>query len=199
MIRPVLIYGDPILEQPCAEVTDPASDETKSVVADLIDTCRATNSLSLSAPQIGVLKRIAVFCFDGDPIVLINPRIILQSGRLKIQEGCPSLPGHVDKSTRPSAVTVLYQDQSGEEQIIKETGMLAGVLVHEIDHLDGRLFIHYFGSAYCASVKEWLSRQDIVQSPLPEASFVQAEMAEDLLPDPGLDDDESGEMADRPA
>ena len=204
MIQRIRVYGDPILEQVCAEVADPTSAEIKRVIVDLLDTCRATDSLGLSAPQIGVLKRIAVVRdprWEDTFIVLVNPRIILQSGRSTIQEGCLSIPGHVDKSTRPDVVNVLYENHFGEEQTIKGTGVLAAALLHEIDHLDGRLFIHYFGSAYCAAVKDWLGRQDIVQSSLPEASFVQAEppveMTEDQLPGIGLDDDETGAMADQ--
>lgn len=169
MKRPILVYGDPILEQVCAEVID-FSPEDERVIADLIDTCRAAdNCAGLAAPQIGVLKRIAVVrtTFDWNDadsyLVLINPRILSQNGRSEAQEGCLSIPGHRDKITRPDVVVVQYQDESSEVKTIKGTGLFARALVHEIDHLDGRLFIHYFGNAYCAAVKEWLGRQSSPQ------------------------------------
>lgn len=240
MIQPIRIYGDPVLEQPCAEVTDFSSTEVKTTVKDLLDTCHATaNSAGLSAPQIGVLQRVIVVrtIFDKDDtdsyMVLVNPRILSQRGLSEEREGCLSIPGHFDKIARPDVVTVQYQDEHSEVHTVKGTGFFARALVHEIDHLDGRLFIHYFGNAYCAAVKEWLGRQSpqrLVEepherpmpeqasptswprrrwhppapdattsaqeaSPLPEASFVQAEhaeMAEDVV-----NDDTSGEMADR--
>jgi|GEM_PF-266518 len=245
MIQPIRIYGDPVLEQVCAEVKDFAAPEVKSVIQDLLDTCQATeNSAGLAAPQIGVLLRVAVVrtSFNknkNDFLVLINPRVVSQSGRSEEQEGCLSIPGHRDKMTRADSVTVQYQDQFSEVQSVKGTGFFARALVHEIDHLDGRLFIHYFGGAYCAAVKEWLGRQsgvvhytenwqetekpieksseptpgsafpavsgvspqeiralpDTEEIPaLPEASFVQATREEDDLL---IDDDISGEMADR--
>ncbi len=227
MIQPIRIYGDPILEQECAKVDYFTSEETSRVVADLLDTCRATpNCAGLAAPQIGVLQRIAVVrtIFDSDTdafVVLINPRVASYGGgQLEEQEGCLSIPGHRDKVTRPNIVTVDYQNELGEVRSIRGTGIVARALVHEISHLDGRLFIHGFGSAYCAAVKEWLDRQSSQQSmeepieqtrpalsidsatdaapknteeasALPETSFVQAEGPED-----NLSDDTSGEMAD---
>lgn len=226
MIRPILIYGDPILEQICAEVVDFTPEEL-DVVTDLIDTCRATaNCAGLAAPQIGVLLRVAVVRIvqdwdDEDAyVVLINPRITSQSGRSEEQEGCLSIPGHYDKVTRPDSVVVQYQDQLSEARTIRGTGFLARALVHEIDHLDGRLFIHYFGNAYCAAIKEWLGRQgkEPIEQTSPalsvdtapdalaensseahspnEVSFVQAERPEDDMSD-DLNDDTTGEMADR--
>jgi peptide deformylase len=220
MTRTIRIYGDPVLEQMCTDITDFKSAETKQIITDLLDTCKATpNSAGLAAPQIGIVKRVAVISSavagQEDFLVLINPRIISQGGRSENEEGCLSIPGHFDKLARPEHVIVEYQDTSGDIQTIKGTGFFARALVHEIDHLDGRLFIHYFGSAYCNAVKEWLGRQCAPKSvysgaepytppaeyvppaeyappaeyvpPLPEASFVQAE---------GPDDDITGEMAD---
>lgn len=166
MIRPILIYGDPILEQMCAEVKDFTADALKEIVLDLLDTCHSTeNSVGLAAPQIGVLLRVIVVrtAFDRDDtdnyMVLINPRLVSQSGRSEEKEGCLSIPGHWDKMTRPDTIVVQYQDQDGNVHSVTASGFLARAMVHEIDHLDGRLFIHYFGNAYCTAIKEWLTRQ----------------------------------------
>lgn len=166
VIKPIRIYGDPVLEQVCMDVTDFNSSETKGIIKDLLDTCQATsNSAGLAAPQIGILKRVAVVRteFDQDDmdtfVVLINPRITSSGGQSEEKEGCLSIPGHYDKMVRPKIVTVDYQDELGVIKSIRGTGTVARVLVHEIDHLDGRLFIHHFGNAYCAAVKEWLGRQ----------------------------------------
>lgn len=208
MIRTIRIYGDPVLEQMCADVTDFKSPELNRLIVDLIDTCNGTdNSAGLAAPQIGILKRVAVVrarLSNPEDLtgyhVLINPRIMAQTGHLVQEEGCLSIPGHHDKIARSESVTVEYQNEDSEIVTLKGTGFLARCLVHEIDHLDGRLFIHYFGEAYCAAIKDWLGRklggpaaeiaaepvaapivaEPVFAEPIVEASFVQAQHPDDV-------------------
>ncbi|HAS72578.1 MAG TPA: peptide deformylase [Clostridiales bacterium UBA8960] len=141
-IRLIRTDNDPILRKVAKEVT--AFDgKLQVLVDDMIETMHNADGVGLAAPQIGVLKRVIVFdLYDEDgPMALINPRFINQCGSQMEEEGCLSLPGRHGIVERPLAVTVQFEDVSGETYEIEGEELLARVLCHEIDHLDGILYI----------------------------------------------------------
>jgi peptide deformylase len=147
MIYPIVFYGDPVLERPSEPVAD-FNDELKKLVDDMFESMYAAHGVGLAAPQIGIPKRLAVIdvTFKEDPnakLVLINPEIIGREGRQTSKEGCLSLPDFHENVTRANIVTVRAQDVDGTW--FEKTGddLLARALLHETDHLNGRLFISH--------------------------------------------------------
>ena len=147
MIYPIVLYGNPVLETPAEPVTE-FNDELKKLVEDMFESMYAAHGVGLAAPQIGIGKRLAVIdvTFKEDPeakLVLVNPEIIHREGRQNSQEGCLSLPEFRENVTRANIVTVRAQDVNGKW--FEKTGeeLLARALLHETDHLNGRLFISH--------------------------------------------------------
>lgn len=141
-IRTIRTDNDPVLRKVAREVT--VFDEKLEVlVEDMIETMHDADGVGLAAPQIGILKRVIVFDLydDEGPMALINPRIVDQSGIQMEEEGCLSLPGRHGIVKRPLSVTVQFEDLDGESFEIVGEELLARVLCHEIDHLDGVLYI----------------------------------------------------------
>lgn len=111
---------------------------------DLLETLRATNDgAGLAAPQVGVLRRVAVIDFGEGPVELINPVILETSGEMEFEEGCLSLPGKRGRTKRPEHVKASTFDRKGDEYVIEGEGIMALALAHEIGHLDGELFIDF--------------------------------------------------------
>src|ERR1043165_3177393 len=144
MIYPIVLYGDPVLERPAEPVTE-FNDDLKKLVDDMFESMYAAHGVGLAAPQIGIGKRLAVIdvTFKEDPnakLVLVNPEIIHREGRQTSQEGCLSLPEFRENVARANIVTVRAQDVNGNW--FEKTGedLLARALLHETDHLNGRLF-----------------------------------------------------------
>src|SRR5437588_3876774 len=147
MIYPVVKYGDPVLETPAEAITT-FDAELKKLVEDMFESMYAARGVGLAAPQIGISKRLAVIdiTFKEDleaKLVLINPEIIHTEGKQKQNEGCLSIPEFREPVTRPSKVTVRAQDVSGKW--FEKTGddLLARALLHETDHLHGKLYISH--------------------------------------------------------
>jgi peptide deformylase len=147
MIYPIVLYGDPVLERPAEPVTE-FNAELKKLVDDMFESMYAAHGVGLAAPQIGISKRIAVIdtTFKEDPkakLVLVNPEIIGREGKQTGKEGCLSLPDFHENLTRANVVTVRAQDADGNW--FEKTGddLLARAFLHEIDHLNGRLFISH--------------------------------------------------------
>ena len=137
----IVKYGDDILRKVCRPV-DKITPRTLTLLDDMLETMRAADGCGLAAPQVGVLRRIAVVEVEpGKPIELINPKIVAYAGEQREQEGCLSLPGEWGTTVRPAHVTVRALDRRGEEIEITGSDLLARALCHEIDHLDGKLFI----------------------------------------------------------
>ena len=136
------VLGSPILRQetqPVARVTD----ELRRLVDDMFETMHAAKGIGLAAPQAGRLERLAVIDIENNPIVIVNPEIIVTEGSARGEEGCLSIPevfGDVDRATR---LTVRALDRDGEPFELEATDLLARCLQHEIDHLHGKLFIDY--------------------------------------------------------
>jgi peptide deformylase len=145
MIYPIVKYPDPILQRPSAPVTE-FNDELRKLVADMFESMYAAQGIGLAAPQIGITKRLTVIDLSNqkDPkqkIVLINPEITLQEGKQFEEEGCLSLPDIRDKVRRAARVMVRAQNEHGEWSDREGTELLARAFQHEIDHLNGILFI----------------------------------------------------------
>jgi peptide deformylase len=144
-ILDIVYYGDPRLEK-LSEPVNEVTPETRRFVKDMFETMYFTNGVGLSAPQVGVNQRIMVIdCSGGSDrdqqIALVNPVILTSSGEQKGPEGCLSFPGLFAEVTRPNVVKVKGLDLDGKAVEIEGEGLLARALHHEIDHLDGVLFI----------------------------------------------------------
>ncbi len=139
-LRNILIEGDPQLRKKCREVTD-FSDKTAALMDDLRETLIDANGLGLAAPQVGILRRAVVIVRDDEIVELINPNIVEKSGEVTLEEACLSCPGVSGEVTRPRKVTVEAYDRHGEKFSIECTDMAARAACHELDHLDGTLFI----------------------------------------------------------
>jgi len=144
-IRPVRIYGDPVLRNKAREVA--AVDETlRALIADLRDTMRAYNGVGLAANQVGVLQRVLVVDVPLDEerreqVAIVNPVIVSRSGAEVGEEGCLSIPGIYDDVKRATRVRVRGLDEHGTPLELDAEGYLARALQHEVDHLDGILFV----------------------------------------------------------
>ncbi len=145
MIYPIVKFPDPILQQRSAPVTE-FNDELRTLVADMFESMYAAQGIGLAAPQIGIAKRLTVIDVSNkkepkDKIVLINPEITLVEGKQLEEEGCLSLPEIREKVRRSARVIVKAQDEHGKWKEYEGTELLARAFQHEIDHLDGVLFI----------------------------------------------------------
>ncbi|MGA9716826.1 MAG: peptide deformylase [Acidobacteriaceae bacterium] len=145
MIYPIVKFPDPILQRASAPVTE-FNDELRTLVADMFESMYAAQGIGLAAPQIGIPKRITVIDLSNkkepkDKIVLINPEITLQEGKQLEEEGCLSLPEIREKVRRSARVVVKAQDEYGKWKEYEGTELLARAFQHEIDHLNGVLFI----------------------------------------------------------
>lgn len=140
-IRNIREMGDPVLNKRCKEVTE-LTDRTRELIDDMFETMYDANGVGLAAPQVGILKRIVVVDVTGeDPILLINPVIMETSGEQTGSEGCLSVPGKSGVVTRPNYVKVKAYDENMQPFIIEGTELLARAFCHEIDHLDGHLYV----------------------------------------------------------
>ena len=137
----IVKHGDEILRKVCRPV-EKITPRTLTLLDDMVETMRAANGCGLAAPQVGILRRIAVVEVEpGQVIEMINPKIIAFSGEQNEQEGCLSIPGRWGITKRPKHVTVRAMNRKGEVYDVTGSDLLARALCHEIDHLDGKLFI----------------------------------------------------------
>ena len=139
-LRKIRIMGDEVLTKQCREVKG-MSFRTRQLIGDMLDTMYEANGMGLAAPQVGILKRIAVIDVGEGPIVLVNPVILETSGEQTGDEGCLSLPGKAGEVTRPNYVKVRAFDENMKEREIEGTELLARALCHEIEHLDGHMYV----------------------------------------------------------
>ena len=141
-LRKLRYQDDEILRKRSKEV-EVFDDKLNELLDDMIDTMHEFNGVGLSAVQVGILKRaIVIDVYDGNPpIKLMNPRIVKTKGKQEVMEGCLSFPNEFAKTIRPNEVEVIGQDETGKEIKIKAKELLAQALCHEIDHLDGNLFV----------------------------------------------------------
>ena len=154
-LRTIRIAGDPVLTKKCREVKE-MTPRLQELIDDMFETMYKEQGVGLAAPQVGVLKRICVIDTTGeDPIVLINPRILEQSGEQTGDEGCLSLPGKAGQVTRPMHVVVEAYDRSMKLVKLEGEGLLARAMCHEIDHLDGHMYTELVeGGVHDVSIEE---------------------------------------------
>jgi peptide deformylase len=163
MVRKILKYGDPVLERAAEPVTEIEFDtpELRELIGDMWETMYSAKGVGLAAPQIGVSKRISVIDIsvgedESKKIVIINPEITSKEGSQTGEEGCLSLPGFREPLTRANQVTVQAQNEKGETIELAGEELLARAFLHEIDHLNGILFI-----AHLSALKRDLIRRKI--------------------------------------
>ncbi len=150
-LLPILVAPDPRLKTK-AKPVEAVDDDLRKLIDDMLETMYEAPGIGLAAPQVGVLKRLLVLDVAGKddppaPMAFINPEIVWESDDLNVyEEGCLSIPAHYAEVERPAAVRVRYLDRDGKRQEIEADGLLATCLQHEIDHLDGKLFIDYLSS-----------------------------------------------------
>lgn len=140
-IRNIREIGDEVLAKKCKDVKE-VTPRISELIADMFDTMYEAYGVGLAAPQVGILKRIVVIDVTGeDPYVLINPRIIETSGEQTGHEGCLSVPGKTGIVTRPNYVKAVAYNENMELYEIEGTELLARAICHELDHLDGNLYV----------------------------------------------------------
>ncbi|WP_170344819.1 peptide deformylase [Ruegeria atlantica] len=149
MKRTILIHPDPRLKKVCAPVSD-LTDELRTLADDMLETMYDAPGIGLAAPQIGVLERLIVLdCIkeEGEtprPLIMFNPEVIASSEETNVyEEGCLSIPDQYAEVTRPKVVDVTWMDEKGNLQQETFDGLWATCVQHEIDHLNGKLFIDY--------------------------------------------------------
>lgn len=150
-IRQILTVGEDILTKKCREVTE-INDRILSILDDMADTLYDSGGVGLAAPQVGILRRIVVIDIGDGLIELINPEIISAKGSQTDNEGCLSYPGKYGLVTRPNVVTIRAMDRNGETFEMTGEGLLARAFCHEIDHLDGKMFMNL--------VTQWMEPED---------------------------------------
>ena len=139
-IRTIIEVGDDVLTKKCKEVKEMTL-RTQILIEDMLDTMYEASGVGLAAPQVGILKRIAVVDIGDGPYVLINPEIIETDGTQTGDEGCLSLPGKAGCVTRPNYVKVKCLNEDMEEVVYEGEELLARAFCHEIDHLDGHMYV----------------------------------------------------------
>ena len=147
-VRPIVLANDPILRQKSKKVKD-FGEALQVLIDDMVETMQSANGAGLAAPQVGVLERVIVIQLPEDEenpqsgklFALCNPQIVRADGEEEGDEGCLCLPGYVGGVKRATSVTVKAQDRRGRKVRIKAEGFLARVFQHEVDHLDGILYI----------------------------------------------------------
>ena len=139
-LREIRVQGDPVLEKVCKEVKE-ITPRTQDLIDDMIETMYEANGVGLAAPRVGILKRIVVIDVGEGPIVMINPRIISTDGEQTGDEGCLSVPGKAGCVTRPNYVMARFFNEDMQECEIEGTELLARAICHELDHLEGHLYV----------------------------------------------------------
>ena len=145
-IRTMRHLPDPVLRQKAKRVSTIDS-SIQRLIDDMVETMRQSNGVGLAAPQVGVSLRVVVVQMPGeDPIAIINPKIVKRAGEREMTEGCLSIPGYVGEIKRSLSVTVKGQNRQGKAIRLKGTGLMAEALEHELDHLNGILYVDHLES-----------------------------------------------------
>ena len=150
-IRNIVKHGDEVLTKKCRTV-EKFDERLETLIEDLFDTLYDSGGAGLAAPQVGVMRRVAVIDIDDNPYELVNPEIIATEGEQTGAEGCLSYPGKFGIVTRPMKVRVKAQDRHGEWHEYEGEALLARAFCHETDHLDGNMFMDL--------VTEWIEVED---------------------------------------
>ena len=162
-IRKILKFPDQDLRIK-AKPVETFDDELKTLTDDMFETMHSVDGIGLAAPQIGVAKQVAVIDISPEktePLVIVNPVIqILDPSKTEdYDEGCLSVPGFFEKISRPSDIKLTYQDLNGKKQEIKPEGLLTKVVQHELDHLNGRLFVDHISELKRRRIRNKIVKQ----------------------------------------
>ena len=162
-LLPVYTWPHKILQQPAKPVTDFNDEELSTIIIDMLLTLTAHNALGIAGPQVGIDKQIIVIHIPYDendkPIYLINPKITEQSVELfEMDEGCLSVPGYYEKGVRPKEITVEYFNEFGKKKTEKFVDKHAFVIQHEIDHLNGKVFIEHLSDFKKQRIKKKINK-----------------------------------------
>ena len=162
-IRKILKFPDQDLRIK-AKPVESFDDELKTLTDDMFETMHSVNGIGLAATQIGVAKQVAVIDVSpekNEPLVIVNPAIqILDPSKTEdYDEGCLSVPGFFEKISRPSDIKLTYQDLNGKKQEIKPEGLLTKVVQHELDHLNGRLFVDHISELKRRRIRNKIVKQ----------------------------------------
>jgi peptide deformylase len=142
-VRPIRSLPDSVLRRKAKRVSI-IDDSIQKLIDDMVETMQQANGVGLAAPQIGVSLRVVVLQMpDDEPMAIINPEIVKRSGERELTEGCLSIPGYSGEVKRSVSVTVKGQDRHGKAIRLKATGLLAQALEHELNHLDGILYVDH--------------------------------------------------------
>ena len=139
-LREIRIQGDPVLGKVCKPITE-VTPKIVDLIDDMIETMYEANGVGLAAPQVGILKRLVVIDVGEGPIVMINPTIVSADGEQTGSEGCLSVPGKAGQVTRPNHVIARFFDEEMNECEVEGTELLARAICHELDHLDGHIYV----------------------------------------------------------
>jgi peptide deformylase len=152
---PIYLYGSSVLRIPAEEITHVTESLAKKIAA-MVETMFVADGIGLAANQVGLLKRVIVINMseedeDGkekmEAIAMLNPEVVAEEGKFKMKEGCLSLPDIREEVTRAKAITVTFQDMNLEKHTLSADGLIARVLLHEIDHLNGVMFVDHLSLA----------------------------------------------------
>ena len=162
-IRKILKFPDQDLRIK-AKPVETFDEELKTLTDDMFETMHSVNGIGLAATQIGVAKQVAVIDISpekNEPLVIVNPEIqILDPTKTEdYDEGCLSVPGFFEKISRPSDINLTYQDLNGKKQEIKPEGLLTKVVQHELDHLNGRLFVDHISELKRRRIRNKIVKQ----------------------------------------
>ena len=162
-IRKILKFPDQDLRIK-AKPVESFDDELKTLTDDMFETMHSVNGIGLAATQIGIAKQVAVIDISpekDEPLVIVNPAIqILDPSKTEdYDEGCLSVPGFFEKISRPSEIKLTYQDLNGKKQEIKPEGLLTKVVQHELDHLNGRLFVDHISELKRRRIRNKIVKQ----------------------------------------
>ena len=145
--RPIVIYGNPVLREVSEKIVE-IDQEVKNLVSEMVDTLKKAQGLGLSAVQVGILKRVFIVDLSAVDIaeslrVFINPEIVETNGQVEMEEGCLSFPGLYQKIVRPEKAKIRATDLEGKQFEMEIGGLAARAILHEYDHLKGKLFIEH--------------------------------------------------------
>lgn len=162
MLREILLWPHPTLKKKAEPVRE-LNPETRALVSDLFETMYAAEGVGLAAPQVGVLLRVIVLDTtprqpESGPLAMINPILVSQEGSTVFQEGCLSIPGEAEEVERAATVTVRYLDPEGREQTLRCEGLLAIAVQHEVDHLEGVVFVDHLSALKRELIRKRMKR-----------------------------------------
>jgi len=157
MIREILLWPHPLLRKKARPV-EAVDASVRTLIHDLFETMYAAPGVGLAAPQVGVLQRVLVLDTrprqpESEPVGMVNPRIVSREGTSVYREGCLSIPGEAEEVERPAVVTVEYLDVDGQLRQLRCEGLLATAVQHEMDHLDGKLYVDHLSPVKRAQMR----------------------------------------------